>query len=99
VAQSVIGGGVWGDAKPASGVTGWCSKIPQSGLVNCWPFDSTYTTSSTATDPIGGKNATLTNVTLNGSGPSTNRKHPPKAADSACLAANGALCGRRVFRD
>ena len=27
------------------------------------------------------------------------RKHPPKAADPACLTANGALCGRRVFRD
>lgn len=26
-------------------------------------------------------------------------KHPPKAADPACLTANGALCGRRVFRD
>jgi hypothetical protein len=62
--QSIVSGG--------GGVTGWCSLIPQGGLVNCWPFDSTYTTTSTATDPIGGKNATLTNVTLNGSGPSTN---------------------------
>lgn len=58
---------------PASGgVSGWAGLIPQSGLVNAWPFDSTYTTSSLATDPIGGKNATLTSVTLNGSGPGTN---------------------------
>jgi hypothetical protein len=56
----------------ASGPSGWAGLIPQSGLVNAWPFDNTYTTSSVATDPIGGKNAALTSVTLNGSGPSTN---------------------------
>jgi hypothetical protein len=50
-------------------VTGWCAAIPQSGLVNCWPFDNTYTTSSLATDPVGGNSATLSNVTLAGSGP------------------------------
>lgn len=54
------------------GVTGWCSLIPQSGLTNCWPFDTTYTSGSTAADPIGSKNAALTSVTLLGSGPSTN---------------------------
>lgn len=51
------------------GPSGWCAAIPQSGLVNCWPFDSTYTTSSAATDPISGSNLTLANITLNGSGP------------------------------
>lgn len=62
-----------GLAKPASGgVSGWCGLIPQSGLVNCWPYDTAHTTSGTATDVIGGKNSTQTNVTLNGSGPSTN---------------------------
>lgn len=67
----VFGGRAALDAS-SGGVTGWCGAIPQTGLVNCWPFDSTYTTSGTATDPVGGKNATLTNVTLNGSGPSAN---------------------------
>jgi concanavalin A-like lectin/glucanase superfamily protein len=59
-------------AKKSGGGGGWCSLIPQSGLVNCWPFDTANTTTSVATDVTGGKNATLTNVTLNGSGPSTN---------------------------
>lgn len=59
--------------QPAPSVaSGWCSLIPQSGLVNCWPFDTANTTTSVATDVVGGKNATLTNVTLNGSGPSAN---------------------------
>jgi hypothetical protein len=39
--------------------------------VAAWPFDTTYTTTSVATDPIGEKNATLTAVTLNGSGSTT----------------------------
>ncbi|CAM5998811.1 unnamed protein product [Sphagnum balticum] len=52
--------------------SGWCSLIPQSGLANCWPFDTANTTTATATDVIGGKNAALSNVTLAGSGPSTN---------------------------
>ena len=56
----------------SGGATGWCSKIPQSGLVNCWPYDTANTTSGTATDVVGGKNATLVNVTLAGSGPSSN---------------------------
>lgn len=60
-----------------SGASGWCSLIPQSGLVNCWPMDTANTTvvagSGTATDVIGGKNATLSNMSpLNGSGPSAN---------------------------
>jgi hypothetical protein len=50
-------------------MSGWASLIPQTGLVNAWPFDTANTTTSTATDPIGGSNATLTSVTLNGSGP------------------------------
>lgn len=62
-------GSAGGAAPPASG---WCGKIPQSGLVNCWPFDTVNTTTSVATDVIGGKNATLSNVTLAGSGPSSN---------------------------
>jgi hypothetical protein len=59
---------------PAAGVvgfSGWTGLIPQSGLVSAWPFDTAYTTTGTATDPVGGKNATLTAVTLNGSGPTT----------------------------
>jgi hypothetical protein len=52
------------------GVTGWASLIPQSGLVAAWPFDSTYTTSTSVTDPIGGFNSTSVNAfSLNGSGP------------------------------
>lgn len=51
---------------------GWATLIPQSGLVNAWPFDTANTTTSSATDTIGAKNATLTAVTLNGSGPSAN---------------------------
>ena len=55
------------------GGTGWCGLVPvQGSLVNCWPIDTAHTTSSLATDVTGGKNATLTNITLNGSGPSTN---------------------------
>jgi hypothetical protein len=50
----------------------WCGLIPQSGLVNCWPYDTANTTTSTATDVVGGKNSTQLNVTLNGSGPSAN---------------------------
>jgi hypothetical protein len=69
---NIIGGGVWGDVKRSAGVSGWCGLIPQSGLVNCWPYDTAHTTSGTATDVIGSKNSTQTNVTLNGSGPSTN---------------------------
>lgn len=52
--------------------SGWCALIPQTGLANCWSFDTAHTTSSTATDSVGGQNATLNNVILNGSGPSTN---------------------------
>ena len=40
--------------------------------INCWPFDAAHTTTSVATDVVGGKNATLSNVTLLGSGPTTN---------------------------
>ena len=68
----MTGAGLGIPVASGGGVTGWCGAIPQTGLVNCWPFDSTYTTTSVATDPIGGKSATLTNVTLNGSGPSSN---------------------------
>jgi hypothetical protein len=51
--------------------TGWCGLIPQSGLVNCWPYDTANLTSGTATDVIGGNNSTQTNVAVNGSGPSS----------------------------
>jgi hypothetical protein len=54
------------------GVTGWCSLVPQTGLTHCYPFDTTYTTTTLATDPVGAANATLSNVTLAGSGPSAN---------------------------
>src|SRR5271155_1678842 len=56
----------------SSGGSGWCGLIPQSGLTNCWPFDTAHTTSSAATDLIAGSNLTLTSITLNGSGPSSN---------------------------
>lgn len=56
----------------SGGGSSWCTLIPQSGLTNCWPWDTANTTTSTATDVKGGQNATLTAVTLNGSGPSTN---------------------------
>jgi hypothetical protein len=69
---SMTGVGGAGDPAGGGGGSGWCSKIPQSGLVHCWPFDTANTSGSTATDTVGAKNATLTSVTLNGSGPSTN---------------------------
>jgi hypothetical protein len=50
-------------------MSGWANLIPQTGLTNAWPWDTANTTSSTATDPIGSQNATLTSCTLNGSGP------------------------------
>lgn len=69
--ETVIGSGVYGTFKSSGGLTGWCSLVPaQANLTHCWPWDSTYTTSSTAQDPVGGSNATLTSVTLAGSGPS-----------------------------
>ncbi len=70
VAQNVIGSGVVGDAKPhGGGASGWCGLVPQGGIVNCWPMDTANTSSVLATDTVGGKNATLNNITLNGSGP------------------------------
>lgn len=54
------------------GSLGWCGQILQTGLVNCWPFDTNHTTSSLAKDVIGGKDATMSNFSLNGSGPGTN---------------------------
>jgi concanavalin A-like lectin/glucanase superfamily protein len=69
-AGCIIGGGFI--CPPAAAASNWCTLIPQSGLVNCWPYDTAHTTSGTATDLIGSKNSTQTNVTLNGSGPSTN---------------------------
>lgn len=71
LATSILLTGAGKQSSGGGGVTGWCSLIQQSGLTNCWPWDSTYTTTGTAQDPIGGKNATLTSVTLNGSGPGT----------------------------
>jgi hypothetical protein len=53
------------------GVTGWASLIPQSGLLHAWPFDNTYSTTSTVSDPIGSSNASMSNFTLQGSGPTT----------------------------
>jgi hypothetical protein len=37
------------------GVTGWCSLVPQTGLTHCYPFDTTYTTTTLATDPVGAR--------------------------------------------
>lgn len=73
-ASAQLAGGLMfpGPGTPASAGGGWCSLIPQSGLVNCWPFDTANTTTSVATDVKGGNSFTLTSVTLNGSGPSTN---------------------------
>lgn len=65
--------GAGGTPKPAtSGISGWCGLISQSGLQNCWPFDTAHTTTAVATDVVGGENATLANVTLAGAGPGAN---------------------------
>jgi hypothetical protein len=53
----------------AAPAAGWASLIPQPGLVAAWPFDAANSTSSLVTDPIGGFNATMSNFSLNGSGP------------------------------
>src|ERR1700688_377455 len=52
-------------------MSGWASLIPQTGLVAAWPFDTANLTSGTATETVAGANATLTAVTLNGSGPNS----------------------------
>lgn len=70
--DTCIGCGVTGMFKPSGG-TGWCGLVPvQGSLVNCWPFDTAHSSSATVQDVTGGKNATMSNFSLVGSGPSTN---------------------------
>jgi hypothetical protein len=60
----------WLPLVKGSGGTEWCGLIPAQGnLLNCWPYDTAHSTSSTVTDVTGGKNASMSNFSLNGSGP------------------------------
>jgi hypothetical protein len=54
----------------AQGSPGWCDKIPQNGLRNCWSFDAAHLKTFIAAEHIGGNNASLSNVASAGSGPS-----------------------------
>lgn len=71
------------DSWAPSGPSGWAGLIRQSGLIHAWPCDTANTTTSLAKDVVGGKDATLYNCTLNGSGPSSNLNNAVNFARSS----------------